>query len=216
MISACTKDVDGDLQGPSIAPAARPPRSAITVTAADVPGLDLTGATPMIHVDAGAQITGTVDIEVFNAHGSNTEFPVILTPTWGEHSTSWREVARSVRPGYTRHRARVSLVAPARPGTYHIVFAASAELTAAQVASGTHWRVGAPVWDNEADVAAWSPPLLNAAEKGESFRPPWLCAGATEADPPAVRPEPGPAAATVEVIVRSRATARPDAASGGR
>ena len=194
------RDVAGRLSLPSATPAERPPSSTIAVTATDVPGLDLADAAPAIRVAPGGEIAGTVDIEVFNAHGSNTEFPVIVTPTWGEHSTSWREVARSVRPGFTEHRARLSLVAPSRPGVYHVVFVGAPETTAEQVASGTHWRIGAAVWNNQADVAAWSASPMNAAARGETIQPPWLCAGAA-GNPPAIRSALGPAAIAITVSV---------------
>ncbi len=65
-------------------------------------------------------------------------------------------------------------IAPEAPGPYHIVIVGAAQKTAAQVASGTAWAHGAPVWENGTDVAAWPESLLARASGSGSAWAPWI------------------------------------------
>ncbi len=127
-----------------------------------------------IHVAPGEPIRGSVLLHVEHSHGDNASFPVIETPTWGDHARSYRTVVQDAPTGVSMHTATIDRVAPDTPGVYHIVIAGMAETEPRYVASGTNWSGDGPVWNNGTDVAGWSAAMLDQVMTRGSLRPPWL------------------------------------------
>jgi hypothetical protein len=112
-------------------------------------------------VDAGTELNGSVTMKAMN--GLKTLLaPMIATPNWGDPSTSYWTVNRSIAPCVSSVVAvNISLTVPERPGTYYIIFAFNAEHNGSQVASCTNWRYAennsdSVVWNDGNDVAALS------------------------------------------------------------
>ena len=127
-------------------------------------GQPIANASPTLTVEAGQSITGTVDLTVHNDHVASARFPVVATPTWGDHESSyWRVPVSAPAFGSIGGAAQVNLTAPATPGEYAIIFVAQAETTGGHVASATHWTSGSPQWDNGDDVAGWNDAAIDFA-----------------------------------------------------
>ena len=120
---------------------------------------------PSVSVSPGQTISGSISLLVANEHVPSAIFPVGWTPSWGDHSTSYRSIVGSApAETATRYSAPISLVAPSTPGTYSIWFAAGAETSLPHVMSCTHWASGPlgnqanapPIWNDGNDIAEWA------------------------------------------------------------
>lgn len=185
------------------APTSSTPRGdQMSVVGGMLAGARLHRARSVARVAPGEGISGSVELAIHNGHGSTASFVVVEVATWEDHETGFRELHISAPRGDSRHVVRIDRRAPARPGTYHIVFVAAAEKGAGFVASGTNWPVGDPVWHNGADIAGWSRDLIEEAKREGRVVAPWLCGarlpGATAMERFSV------AAAAVEVAVGAR------------
>ena len=119
---------------------------------------------PVLMVNPGEPISGSVDLSVTNGHGSHAIFPVGATTTWGPHENSfWGLPIRPPAFGTSREGVEISATAPQTPGVYAIIFAAQAETSLAHVMSATHWPSGSPRWNNGDDVAGWSQSQIDFA-----------------------------------------------------
>ena len=117
-----------------------------------------------LNASPGAALNGTIELSVLNLGPGGAVAPLIYTPSWGDHSSSWRSVSGSVPPGQSQQQAQVSLVVPTTPGVYHIIFAAGWELTGDQVASATDWPKGYNVWNDGNDIAEFTTAQLSSAQ----------------------------------------------------
>lgn len=127
----------------------------------DFSGGQLNGVTldpddPQLTVRPGAAITGEVDLLLYTEHRSGAVFPVIGTPTWGDHESSFWTIDSWAPVGTSTYDVTIDLQAPQQPGSYYIGFAGRAEMTGANVASMTNWSVGANSWNDGNDIAEWS------------------------------------------------------------
>ncbi len=113
-----------------------------------------------IQVEGGTDLWGSVNLETFNGMEPSNRAPLISTPSWGSHSSSYQEINNWIGTGtWNYNSGEISLTAPTAPGTYYIIFAFNAEFTAEEVASSTNWRyadVHGVVWNDGNDVAGLS------------------------------------------------------------
>jgi hypothetical protein len=91
--------------------------------------------------------------------------PLVGTVSWGNHSDGYWKAMASIMPGEYTFSTRVPFDAPARAGTYHILFAFQLEYEASNVASGTLWVLHRDVWDDGNDIAEFTPSQIAQAQK---------------------------------------------------
>ena len=116
-------------------------------------GSGINTSNPSVTVSTGDSISGTIRIRVENDHSGSAIVPVIYTPSWGNHSSSFVTVDSWVDTGNTDLDVSVDLTAPGSPGTYFITFASAGQTAAHYVASVTAWPLGSSVWDDGNDIA---------------------------------------------------------------
>lgn len=90
---------------------------------------------------------------------------MVAIPTWGPPARSWVSVGPVATP--TRdaiQRAAFTVPPPPRAGRHYVFLMQGAEPGAEWLASGTNWKVGAPVWGDGNDVGSWG------FEEAESIR----------------------------------------------
>lgn len=147
--------------------------SSLRLVSAMLNGQQLGPSARRLDVAAGDSITGTVQFRYTSAWGAAS---VMLgaVPTWGDRRTDFVTVGPLVTPArdLVRH-ASLAILAPRRPGCYHLIFAFQAEGNMEQIASGTNWSVGHPVWGDGNDVAGWSNEQLAEANRAGAVRS-WL------------------------------------------
>lgn len=156
-------------------PPPRPlPQDHMTLHGGFLAGQMVEAEAPVVTVRPGAPLSGWVDIEVENTHGSSGDFHVVETPTWGSHADSFRALRGRFPPGPSRHTAHIDRTAPAEPGVYHLIVAGATESSPELVASGTNWPIGAAVWEDGTDIAAWSVDVIDEAVRTGGVDAPWL------------------------------------------
>jgi hypothetical protein len=107
-----------------------------------------------ITVSPGSRITGTLNLHTENDHGPGAKVPLIMVRSWGDHASTWSEMA-SVPPGIPMDYALpLDLIAPAVPGTYTIVYGMARQSEGDWIASMTSSSYcAAPVWEDGNDLA---------------------------------------------------------------
>lgn len=105
----------------------------VWVRSGTINGQELNPKAPAIEVTAGERLKGQVVLEVTNSHDAKTTFPIYITPTWGWPSQSYTSQA----PGTQRHNQTIDYVASVVPGTYRILFAATAQANGVAIGSLT-------------------------------------------------------------------------------
>jgi hypothetical protein len=121
-------------------------------------------ANNVLNVSSGTTLKGTIKLSVLNLGPRGAVAPLIYTPSWGDHASSWRQINGSVPTGQSEQQAQVSLVAPTTPGTYHIIFAACWEIGGDHVASATTWAGQKNVWNDGNDIAEFNATQLSSAQ----------------------------------------------------
>ncbi|HYD02691.1 MAG TPA: LamG-like jellyroll fold domain-containing protein [Alphaproteobacteria bacterium] len=111
-----------------------------------------------IVVAPGSSITGQVSLNSQSAWPSTISRPLISTPNWGNHESSyvWHGNA-------TSKTVPINFIAPATSGTYYIIFAYRGEVDGGDVASMTNWATNPEVWNDGNDVADWNESMINTA-----------------------------------------------------
>lgn len=139
-------------------------RDRIALNQGQLNGLVINAFNPVVAVEPGQKITGTLSITVNNTHPGSEVFPVGATPTWGDRESSYWEIDNWAGTGNSSYAVAVDLTAPTTVGSYYLIFAAAAELTVADIMSGTHW-ISQPAenWGDDDDVAAWGAVRLRQA-----------------------------------------------------
>lgn len=126
----------------------------------------ISGENKTVNVDPGAALQGTITLRVLNLGPGFAVAPLIETPSWGRHQDSWKMISH-LRPGDSTWNAQINERAPVKSGVYYIVFAFFLEMNGANVASGTNWAAGQPVWDDGNDLAQFdSSQILQAQQFG--------------------------------------------------
>jgi hypothetical protein len=116
-----------------------------------------------LNVPPGAPLNGTIKLAVLNLGPPTAVAPLIYTPSWGDHGSSWRLVQNWLPSGTSDQAAQVSLQAPEAPGVYHIIFAFAWEIGGDHVASATNWGTRTDRWNEGHDIAE-----LNAGQLAEA------------------------------------------------
>lgn len=142
----------------------RQARDQLAFESGRINGTDINPFDPVVAVNAGEKISGTLNIGVSNSHPASQVFPVGATPSWGDRQSSFWAITAWAPPGDTTYQVTVDLVAPAAAGTYYILLAGGPQPAVANIMSGTHWEAGTQEqWDDEDDVAAWGTEQIASA-----------------------------------------------------
>jgi hypothetical protein len=157
-----------------LAPLNLRPRDRISLVSGHINGIAMDTDHPIVTVATGRAIRGTLHVVVHNAHESAAEFPIIVTPTWGDHATSWRSASASTPTGTSRLRIAVDLIGPSVPGEYAIIVAGAAEARPEFVASGTNWPQLSPQWNNGTDIASWTTGRIETLVTSGAAIAPWV------------------------------------------
>ena len=125
----------------------------IKVTGGSLAGQSLSSSNWEISVAPGQSISGTVNVQSYNEHGSTAVVPLGYTWTWGSRQSSITEVDDWIPVGTSNWSVPISLTAPSTPGTYYIIFGHSGEYNMSQVLSCTSWARGdgSAVWGDGND-----------------------------------------------------------------
>ena len=121
-------------------------------------------ANNVLRVPPGTTLNGTITLETQNLGPSGAVAPLIYTPSWGDHSTSWKLINGWIPTGQSEQQAQVSLVTPTTPGVYHIIFAACWEIGGDHVASATTWGLGKDTWNDGNDIAEFNATQISSAQ----------------------------------------------------
>lgn len=97
-------------------------------------GQSINTSNPVINVSPGENLSGTIKIQHIKVY-SRDVVPLIYTPNWGNHSTSYNGVAFTSQGTYNFDVSINNLQAPTTPGTYLIIFASAGRYTYGQVAA---------------------------------------------------------------------------------
>ncbi len=119
-------------------------------------GTSISTSNPAATVTEGESITGTVNIQVQNDHDAGAVVPVVYTPTWGDHASSYVQVDSWADTGTSNYDVDINLTAPNTAGSYYLIFASAGQTNASYVASFTQWTVGTPSWDDGNDLADYT------------------------------------------------------------
>lgn len=117
-------------------------QNTVSLLSGTLAGQAISSANFQVTVSPGAAIQGNLSVQVFNQMPGSAIAPVAATPTWGNPSTSYWQVASWVGTGYSTQSVTVNLTAPTTMGVYYIAVAMSGTYNSAQMMSGTH-----PAWD---------------------------------------------------------------------
>lgn len=118
----------------------------------------------VINVDANDVISGNINIEVYNGHGSSAIVPVAGTVTWGDRATQPWSISGHITPGWHNLSANVDITAPSTPGLYYMIIANAGEFTPADIMSNTSWSNYNDIWNDGNDVGwDWTADQFNQA-----------------------------------------------------
>lgn len=137
----------------------------------------LSSANKTLTVGQGAKLNGTIELQALNLGVADAIAPLIWTPSWGDHSTSWRLVDAWVHTGESAQHAQVSFTAPTTPGVYHIIFAFGWEIGGDHVASGSNWGLHSNVWNDGNDIAEFNASQISSAQLKGYAVDRWLFGG---------------------------------------
>ena len=115
-------------------------------------GKPINSADNEITVVPGKAIAGVLKIRVENDHDPGAVVPVIYTPSWGDHSSSWVSIERWAPTGTSYYDASVSLTAPSE-GTHYITFGSQGQTNGCYIASLTSWSLRFNSWNDGMDLA---------------------------------------------------------------
>jgi serine/threonine protein kinase len=109
----------------------------------------------VLPVAGGTALSGSVTLQVLNTGPGFAVAPLIQTPSWGQHQSSWTLIG-NLRTGESTVIAPVNYQVPPQPGIYYIFFAYELETNGGSVASGTNWALGRNQWNSGHDLADFS------------------------------------------------------------
>lgn len=126
-----------------------------------------------LSVAPGSLLQGSVTLRVINGGPGFALAPLIQTPSWGSHETSWSFIG-NVSPGESQFIAQVQVHAPLQPGAYHILFAFQLETNGGSVASATNWARRNNIWNDGNDIADFNSYQIQQAQQLGCAINPWL------------------------------------------
>jgi hypothetical protein len=139
--------------------------SRLWLMAGEVNGRPIGSGHRKVTVRPGQDISGLVHL-AYTSGWVQAAVLFVAVPTWGNRTQSYfapSQLATPVRNGL--HQVPLQLVAPARRGHYHIIFAFAPETEPDFVASGTNWRIGRSLWYDGTDIADWTEPQIDESER---------------------------------------------------
>lgn len=112
----------------------------------------------------GALLTGELHVQVNSTFPAGSPMALGVTSTWGVPQISYTDLGSLPTPvaGLSK-TIPIYMEAPTQPGIYYIISAFYGDYEAGQVMSATHSSVGANVWHNGDDIAAWTPATIDMA-----------------------------------------------------
>ncbi|MBN1349094.1 T9SS type A sorting domain-containing protein [candidate division KSB1 bacterium] len=133
--------------------------STMKLTGGSISGADVKDGVLELGVGTNGIIKGSVSVEAHNTAAASNIAPLVLVWSWGAHETSFKTIKDHISTGTSTYDVPIDFIAPANTGEIYLAFAFGLEMTGAQVASLTNWRVtGNPHWDDGHDIADWSKP----------------------------------------------------------
>jgi hypothetical protein len=126
-----------------------------------------------LSVVPGSLLQGTIALHVINGGPGFAIAPLVQTPSWGNHETSWSLIGY-LRPGESQFTAQANLTAPVQPGVYHILFAFQLETNGGSVASATSWARYKNIWNDGNDIADFNSSQIQQAQQTGCALNPWL------------------------------------------
>jgi hypothetical protein len=152
--------------------------SSLQLVSGTISGQNVLPSSRTITVTQGASLSGQIMVNINSAWTAGTTMSMGVTPTWGDHATSYTDLGAFTTPAIGLARViPINLTAPSTAGTYYIIAAFRSESSAAQVVSCTATAAGAPVWNNGDDVADWSAPTIATADAAGTVLVNYLGAG---------------------------------------
>lgn len=142
----------------------------------------LSPSSKVISVTVGNAINGSVTLSCNDQWADGLTVPLIGTPSWGTHSSSYSVPSSALETGTTSLSAPISLTAPATGGQYYLIFAFRNESAAAQVASATR-SPASPAWNDGNDIASFSASQVLSAQSSGRVTGQWLIGGVNKAVP---------------------------------
>lgn len=140
------------------------PVGTVQIASGDGAFSGVTSANKLVSVRKGESLAGSVILRTLNVAPSFAKTPLIETPSWGDHRTSWTPVA-DLHPGQSTVAARINTRVPSEPGTYHILFAFNMEMAGGDVASATNWARGQDLWYDGNDIAQFDAGQISDAQR---------------------------------------------------
>ena len=126
-------------------------------------GTPINPSDPVLTVNTGASITGTLNVQAIYSGPSGNVVPFGYTPSWGSHSSSYVTVVSDLPVGTSPYDVSINLIAPTTPGTYYLTFASNAEMNLGWTMSQTNWTTGSYSWDDGKDIADLTEPELQSS-----------------------------------------------------
>jgi hypothetical protein len=147
--------------------------STVRITSGTGTFSSVSSSNKQISVVEGSSISGSLTMTCTNQWAGSAIVPLIWTPSWGSHSSSYVTAVVDIAAGSSTQTVSLTITASS-PGTYYIIFAFRAETTGAYVASATNWPVGSPVWDDGNDIAGYSSAQISDAQNLGRTLDDWL------------------------------------------
>jgi hypothetical protein len=116
-------------------------------------GTSINPFNPVLTVNSGGSITGTLKVQAIYSGPSNNVVPFGYTPSWGPHSSSYVTVISDLPVGTNTYNVPINLNAPSTSGTYFLIFATSCEMNLGWTMSRTNWTTGTMSWNDGKDIA---------------------------------------------------------------
>ena len=116
-------------------------------------GTSINPSNPVLTVNSGGSITGTLKVQAIYTGPSNNVVPFGYTPSWGSHSGSYVTVDGWIPVGTSTYTVPINLIAPNDAGTYYLIFATNCEMNLGWTMSQTNWTTGTMSWDDGYDIA---------------------------------------------------------------
>ena len=126
---------------------------------------EISATSKFIRVAPNEPLAGTVTLRAHNGFPPDAVAPLIWTPSWGPHKTSWRLIHGWIPVGDSSDTASINVNAPQQAGPYFIAFAFDGELSGDQVASATNWARRKDTWNDCNDDAELTPIQVAEAQR---------------------------------------------------
>jgi Short C-terminal domain len=173
--------------------------SSLRLVGGEINGQSITPDRRRVIVRPGERIAGSVRVLVNSSWPSFCAMAMGVTPSWGDHATSYLDLGGFSTPVNGLERTiSLNLTAPSTAGAYHVIAAFSATFTAGQVMSCTNWSAGQDVWNNRDDIADWPAAVIEAANANGRVQVPCL---SREGEAPTYVP-----ATAIEILVSDTGT----------